>query len=406
MTSLKELLGAPKPIEGVKDPFFEPFGLLHNPFPPNRTIIPEVLYDQRQGLEQFAVAAKGILTESPERRAIGIIGGTGVGKTHFMRYCRNQLEAHCKEIGFPLAFVEFQAGSGRTLEIVREAFRVADAVCRAHGETDFLTAILRKLENDGEAVLEETIELADLHAVLTLLLESSRPDFQPRGRDKQFGFEAFRDFTRRWLLGEPLSQTERKYLGVYTRISTASMAVRVLRETFFLARRLNVMMGMMLCIDEVETLFTGSLRVAQYQSFLQDLRYLYDEAVKDERGYSVLILSASTTNGASNLQNINYPVYQRLGFEGPSRILLVPIENFREAQEFAHIYVDFGHEQWKGTRGAPAKPKKDPATLLSRSELNDVYDSVAGGEGAQTRKISQATLLDALHKAVEEKRAT
>ena len=59
MRSLAQLMGEPttQQAEGV-DPFFAGYGLARNPFPPARTIIPQVLYNQEEALEKFCFSGQ------------------------------------------------------------------------------------------------------------------------------------------------------------------------------------------------------------------------------------------------------------------------------------------------------------------------------------------------------------
>ncbi len=388
-----------------QDRFFDRYGLLRNPFPPSRTIIPEILYDQETAYERFVTLVSGFLRDTPERRSMGILGGTGGGKTHFLRHCRWQLEEFCRESDYRFVLVEFAAGAGKVQDIVREAFRGADTICNDHCGADFITSLLAELQkrDDSEEILK-SIQHDELHSALSRLLKVSRSGYRPSNTRGQYGFETLRELFRRWLHGGTLSQTERKHLGVFLRIGTASVASRVLRETFTVARYLKIIHGMLLCLDEIETLFTG-LRPAQYQAFLQDLRYLYDEAVKDTSGYSLLVLSASTNTGANTLLNINYPVYQRLGFEQPARVTLVPIDGQLDARNFANVYIEHGHEEW--SRRTNAEPCSDPKTILTDQDIREVYDSVLKSTDPDLRKVgqvNQAPLLDALFHKVEGKR--
>jgi len=204
------------------------------------------------------------------------------------------------------------------------------------------------------------------------------------------------------MAGASLSQTERKYLGVVTRINTASLAVRILTEALQLARTLGLFLGVVLCLDEIETIFTRGQRPAQYQSFLQDLRFLYDEAEKLGRGYSLFLLSASTTYGARSLQQINYPIFQRLGFEENQRVMLKPISGIEEAKLFAQIHIDFERAQYEAT----GKTTRRSHELLSEEEIAEALSIAAGGgdESKKNLRVNQASLLEALHKMVEDKR--
>lgn len=403
MRRLKDLLVQPEdPWALAEDPFFERYGLLKNPFPPARTIIPEILYDQDEAWDRFASLIQEVLGDTPERRTMGILGGTGGGKTHFLRHCRWQLE----ETSRRFAFVEFQAGSGKVQDLVREAFRAADALCQKTGEVDFITALVRTLALSPTDTVLRNVQQDDLRSALRHLMESTASDFKPMDRGGQYGFETLRDLFRRWLFGDTLNQTERKYLGVFSRISTASLAVRVLRELFTMARSLKIIVGMLLCLDEVETLFTGGLRPAQYQAFLQDLRYLYDEALRDGVGYSLLMISASTSRGADELRNVNYPVYQRLGFESEARVELSPVSGVVDARDFAYVYVEYAHSQWQ-KKHSNKQTQRDPKLLLSEKEIEAAYRSALASSEPELRKegkVNQAPLLEALHRKVEDKR--
>lgn len=399
--SLREDSSAPE-----QDRFFERYGLLRNPFPPSRTIIPEVLYDQETAYDQFVSLVREFLKHTTERRSMGILGGTGGGKTHFLRHCRWRLQELCRESHYRFVFVEFAAGAGKVQDIVREAFRGADTLCNDHCGADFIASLLSKLqETEDSGTILKSIQHDELRSALNKLLGGGHPGYQLPNTRGQYGAETLRELFRRWLHGGTLSQTERKHLGVFSRIATASVASRVLREMFTLAKSLQIIHGMFLCLDEIETLFTGGLRPAQYQAFLQDLRYLYDEAVKDASGYSLLVLTASTNTGANTLLNINYPVYQRLGFEQPMGVTLVPINGQLDARNFANVYIEYGHEEWKNER--KAEPSSDPKTLLTDSDIMEVYDSVLRSTDSEMRKggqVNQAPLLDAFFRKVEAKR--
>jgi hypothetical protein len=172
-----------------------------------------------------------------------------------------------------------------------------------------------------------------------------------------------------------------------------------------LARSLDIIEGVVLCLDEVETLFTSGQRPAKYQAFLQDLRYLYDESLRNNLGYSLLMLSASTTLGADNLRDVNYPVYQRLGFAGDARAELAPIAGVVDARDFAYVYIDFAHEQWKMQKPSQ-QSLKNPKELLSEKEIEDAYRSAFAATDATLRgegQVYQASLLDALYRKVEAK---
>lgn len=59
--------------------------------------------------------------------------------------------------------------------------------------------------------------------------------------------------------------------------------IRVMTELFSLARYQGLFKGVMVCLDEIEAIFSSGVSTSRIQSFLQDLRYLFDEAVGRDR---------------------------------------------------------------------------------------------------------------------------
>ncbi len=399
--NLRDLVLGSAGAQPTRDAFFERYGLRRNPFPPNRTIFAEVLFNQEHAITRVAQLLKEILADNPQRRAIAVLAGTGGGKTHFLRYCRRSLEGALRETNHRLLFVEFQAGSGRLQDVAKEIISSSDAFCREILEEDFISALIKRLKSEGESALSE-LHQDDLRSALSRVLESSKLGFQPKDRAGQYTFDLLREVCHRWMAGATLSQTERNYLGVITRINTASMAVRVLTEALQLARALGLFHGVVLCLDEIETIFTRGQRPAQYQAFLQDLRFLYDEAEKLGKGYSLFLLSASTPYGARSLQQVNYPIFQRLGFEESQRVILSPVTGLDEAKRFAYTYIDFEKEQFQKEGGKAPRRVLD---LLSEEEIEEALTTAAGTDDSKkSLRVNQAPLLEALHKAAEGKR--
>lgn len=88
MPSLAELLGEPPEQNEHQDAFYIRFGFKRNPFPAARTIIEEVLYNQMEARDRFVGQVRQVLADDPQRRAIGVQGSTGGGKTYFLRHCQ------------------------------------------------------------------------------------------------------------------------------------------------------------------------------------------------------------------------------------------------------------------------------------------------------------------------------
>jgi hypothetical protein len=252
------------------------------------------------------------------------------------------------------------------------------------------------------------IKQPEVHAVLRLLLSANSPGFQPPDRDRALTFDPLREIAKKWLSASSLTQTERKYLGVFSRLATPSMAVRVLGELLIVGRRLNIFEGMLLCIDELEALFTSGLSAPKVQSFLQDLRYLFDDAVKSGEGYSLLIIAATTGQGLTHLNDFNYPLHQRLGMDGDGRVTLQQIGDMDDARSFAEAYIDYEYERAQGAGLLrQSVTTRQARSLVSSDELRSAYTAAVGTGAPLTRasgRANQAQLLESLHNVVEEKR--
>jgi hypothetical protein len=339
-----------------------------------------------------------VLEQDPQRRAIGVVGGTGGGKTHFLRHCQHLMRGFGESGRKPFVIAEVLAGSSSAVQLLQQVFREADETAKLHGEYDLLTAIIRSAQQEEDF---DSIRQPELRGVLQLLFRATQTGFVPPDRDRQMSFEPLRDLTKKWLNGASLSPSEKRYLGVFSRLGSAAMMTRLLSELFSVARKTNILEGVMLCLDELETLFSGSLSSPRIQGFLQDVRYFFDEAIRGKDGYSLLLLSASTPLGTANLRDYSYPLYQRLGFEEGSRAELSSIASVEEVKGISEIYIE--HE----LRRAKLEKKKFPA-ILTASELEEAYRSAAttdrAAQTAPVQRVNQGQLLQALHNIVERKR--
>jgi hypothetical protein len=370
----------------------EKFGLELNPFPPNRMIVPDVIYGQDQNVNRFLTTSVEILNASaPQRRAVAIVAGTGGGKTHFLQYCRHAFPQVSKKFGQRFILSEFVAGSGKMMDLIRNIIRDSDEMCKELDGCDFLTAIVRELEiQKAPDEHLEKLRIPEVREVLSRLLSVKRA--QP-----DFSFEMMISFARKWISAETLTQTEKRKLGLVSRISTPAFAVKVLRELFSLARKLHLFHGLFICIDEIESLFTRGLSPAQIQAFLQDVRYFYDESVRDEQGFDLLLLTASTTTGADNLLKVNPPIFQRFGYERDNRLLLNQIESVGDAIEFSYKYVDYYNDKWKENNRS--RPEQAARNIITPKEIETAFIAASAGH----RAAAPGSLLDLLHKTIQEK---
>lgn len=373
--------------------FLASYGMLRNPFPPARTIYPEVIYNQHRAVTLFAEGVKAIIRPEIARRSLAVLGGTGQGKSHFQRHCQYEV----RENHLPIVSVEFLAGTSSAATLVRDIFRAADEYLKDQGEQDLLSAIVGRLTLGDYGPVRQT----DLRNALQTLVLSRQSNFSPKDMYGRFNSDVLHDVCRRWIVGETLTQTERRYLHVSGRLATASLMVRVMTEVFALARQQGLFKGVMLCLDEVESLFFSGVSTSKIQAFLQDLRYLFDEAHGHTSGYSLMVVAGSTARGAQDLREYNYPLFQRLGFETEARVQLHEVQTFDEAREFADVYLEFERNRFNTARGKHVTAER-ARSLISDRELKIAF---YGSEGVHSADIrNQARLLEGLHRIVEDKR--
>lgn len=394
------LQGISKPATRVKiDNFIESYGLSQNPFPPNRTIVPEVIYGQEKAVTRFLDTAAELLnSKEPQRRALAVVGGTGGGKTHFLSYCNYAFPQVAEKFGQKFVQSNFSAGSGKMIDLLKNILHDADEYCKKIDGCDFLTALTGGLSysNQSEQLINE-VALNDLRACLTKLTDN----YSRTGNDIGSKFETLQSAARKWINAEALSVSEKKQLGVLSRIASPTMAVKVIRELFSLARRLDIFHGLFLAIDEIESLFTRGLSPAQIQAFLQDVRYFYDESVRDNQGFDLFLLTASTTTGANNLIKFNQPMYQRFGYDKDVVLLLTQIGSVGAAVGFANDYVDYYAAKWK-KQNPKATAKFRARDILTAMEIEGAFNRASVGTG----RVAPGALLDLLHRIVQDKRSS
>ncbi len=387
------------------DDFFYTYGLTKNPFPPARTIIPEVMYNQEPALRKFATAIESVADlDAASRRSLAVLGGSGSGKTHFLRHCQFLFDDYIKnDIDCSFVIIEFQAGTSSSSSLVRDILRRADEVCARQGEYDFVTAIINSEPKKKQI---GAIKLPDLRNAVECLLRASEPSFVPKDKDGKFNFEHLRDVMRKWITGGTLTPAERENLNVSSRLATSSIMIRVMTELFSFARSQDVIHGVLICLDELEALFASGVSTAKIQSFLQDVRYLFDESLKENNGYSLFIISASSQKGASDLRDYNYPLFQRLGFEEDSREELQPVRGYIEARNFANVYIDHERDIFEKDDSGMKSVRYASRSIVSDEDIMSALKRASPKRLTLTREppVSQAQLLEALHSIVEEKR--
>jgi hypothetical protein len=387
--------GSDAPKRGTSNNFFARYKLPSNPFPPNRMIFPNVLHGQTKSVDLFRSLGRDVLfAKKPERRALAVLAGTGGGKTHFLRHCMYVMREASTQVEKNVAIVEFTAGSGKLIDLIREIYRSCDDLCRRAHQIDLPNALLLHLgKRPKNSEMIRSLGVTDLQSALSNLLDLQK--------SKSENFESAIQSFSSWFRGETLTAAEKKSLKVFSRVATATLATKILAEILDLCRQLGIIDGLMICIDEMESLFTKGLSQSQIQAFLQDLRFLYDELVRESNGISVFILSASTTRGADALAAYNYPIFQRLGYE-THRALLEGIPGVVQAIEFANTYIDFFAEQYAEQHHEQASTKS--RELLTSKDIQDAYSEALRESRINT--VSQGILLDNLYSKVEGKRNT
>ncbi|WP_164779959.1 BREX system ATP-binding domain-containing protein [Mesorhizobium sp. M7A.F.Ca.US.011.01.1.1] len=292
--------------------------------------------------------------------------------------------------------VEFLAGTSSAANLVREIFRAADEHVRELGEQDLLSAVVSRIKPGEVGPVRQT----DLKNALSTLVRSQQQGFRAEDMHQRFTAEVLLDVCRRWIVGETLSQTEKRYLRVSGRLATASLMIRVMTELFALARQQGFFKGVMLCLDEVEALFFSGVSASRIQAFLQDLRYLFDEAHGQHSGYSLLVVAGSTSRGAQDLREYNYPLFQRLGFDTETRIQLHEVKDLDEARSFAEVYIEFERQRYNTEKKSQVSAERARSLITDDDLKSALLGDLKSGD---TR--NQARLLEGLHRIIEAKKA-
>jgi len=235
------------------------------------------------------------------------------------------------------------------------------------------------------------------------LVRASADGYVPQDMYGRFDFAALLDVCRRWIVGETLTQTEKRYLHVSGRLASGSLIIRVMTELFALARSHGLFQGVMLCLDEVEAVFSSGASTSRIQAFLQDLRYLFDEAHGQSSGYSLLVVSGSTGAGATSLSNYNYPLFQRLGFEDEARVQLHQVGTLDEARRFADVYLAHEYERFLKQTGNEIGLAR-ARSLIDDEDLRRAFLGPELIESSRSQR-NQARLLEELHRIVETKQS-
>lgn len=387
---LKEVAGS----ERRTSEFLAHYGMRRNPFPPARTIYAEVIYNQDEAIRKFAAGIGAVVGKDIARRSLAVLGGTGQGKSHFQRHCQFEVRAN----QLPIVTVEFLAGTGSSAVLVREVFRAADEHVKLVGEYDLLSAVVNRIEENQLGPIRQT----DLRSALLKLVEASQEGYVPKDMYNRFDHPALMDVCRRWIVGDTLTQSEKRYLGVSGRLSSGALMVRVMTELFSLARQQNLFKGVMICLDELEAVFLSGVSTSRIQSFLQDLRYLFDEAMGQNSGYSLLVVSGSTGRGADKLRDYNYPLFQRLGFEAEARSDLHQVKDLEQARRFADVYLEHERDEFVKKTGIQISLER-ARSLITENDLRGAFYGQSASPTADER--NQARLLEELHRIVEAKGA-
>lgn len=333
--------------ETQKNPYVT-FGFFKNPFPTNARESYKICYNQDDVKKIFINKLRSFITDQNIETLI--IGAEHrVGKTNFLLHYYHKLKhisLDVRDKTFKYAYIR---DYGDNFLVIHKA------LIMALGENFFLD-LLNKL-NDKKAMLNELSDTDFKKGLLSCFSSRTFAGFDPNK------ISLFLE----WFEGIKCTQRELKELGVFSNITTSSLAIRYLRDLIQISRSLGIMNGLMIFMDEFELIFGESVSRAKRDKYLQDLRSLIDEIQ-----VGIFIVSAITPTALVELSKN----YQALKARFGDSISLSPIRNVDEAQAYAEEYINSARSEFI-EKSKENKTKKFK-NIIEKEEIDKLYKELAG----------------------------
>ncbi|VVB95262.1 Uncharacterised protein [uncultured archaeon] len=331
-----------------KNPYVT-YGIFGNPFPTNATESYEVCYNQEEAKQKFIQKLVTFISEQKIETFL-ITAEHRVGKTNFLLHYYYELRSIPELRNKTFKYIY-------TREYGDNYLIFHKSIIETLGENFFIN-LLNRLKDD-KSVLDEIPE-TDFKKGLNKCIEVSTLSSGLDINKISLFFE--------WFAGVKFPQRGLRDIGVFSNIATSSVAIRYFKDLIKVSRRLGIITGLIIFIDEFELIFGESVSRAKRDKYLQDIRSLIDEIQT-----GLFIVCAITPDKLIELSKNYQALRARLG----ESVSLSPIRNFDEAHAYAFEYIKAATKKYQDE-------SKDKATkfknIIEKDEIRKIYTELAGPE--------------------------
>lgn len=355
-----------KDIENIfktrgKNPY-KRYGFLRNPFPINVQEFHRICYNQ-DDVKKIFVSRLGSFIANQEIETLLIHADHRVGKTNFLRYYYNELKDISKNNGNIFNYAYIREYNDNYL-IFHKA--IIDEL-----GVDFFVKLFNEIKDNTEIL--DDIQETDFKKGIRSCIESITLS---GGLNFEYVFLFFE-----WFKGIKYTQKKLEKIDVSSSITTSSLAIRYLNDLIKLSRISGVLKGLIIFMDEFESIFGESVSRGKRDKYLQDIRSLLDEIQ-----IGIFIICAITPNALLELSK-----YQALKARFGESISLSSIRDIDEAKAYANEYINFAKEEVKNNNNKSIK------NIISNNNIKKIYNDF------DEEEIKQGYFFEKLHYFIEDK---
>jgi len=356
---------------------FQAFGLIANPFPPAGQPAGHPHLEVTADEEVFR-RIESFLNDQLSQVVVAE-GEQGVGKTNLLAYYDKELRTLVASGSRGPYIVRYYSDPEPSFE------GVLSRIFQELGE-DYVRNLVDTLavaELRPRSELFSSIRNQDVNTALRNLLSAQQTDHQTYSAAIGYFFE--------WVTGNRLLNRHRETLGVHYRIDTLESKTQVLRDLVEAGRRLGVLKGIFLLLDELEkqdytTSKTNVLR------FLLAIRALIDALPQH-----LFLMVALTPTAKTRYFQMVPAVQSRM----QNVVSLKPFKNWEEARPLVSFYVAKGRD-----RARFEFPDRAPGTdeVLSEGEARLAFDErLEHARRVGLEGVTPRDFLDRLHAKADSK---
>ena len=335
--SLRDKIKAQIGTSGPLD-LYARFGVRVNPFPTASQTANNPHY--RLPADDEAESRIVSFLRDHKSQVIVIEGTQGVGKTNFLNFFENEIQAALGELdGYYI--VRYLADPEASFEgTVRRLFQelgVEHLVQLAEKLSVNSSALDQARSQDMRSALSHLMEAGDQGSCATSMME--------------------------WLLGFRLLKSHRETLGVQSRLDTVESKTAALRDLVLVSSQVGILKGIVLLLDELEKQ-DGVLGPTAVVRYLSAMRAIIDALPNH------LFMMIAVTPDAMRRYSSALPAFRsRL----QNQITLSPLTSIEEAKALAEFYVDFGRKEAEKSKRTKAGTK----ALISSQKIESTFDELS-----------------------------